>query len=439
MFVITLSGRVSRRACCSRSLALFRSMHLFRTFNAVAERVTSRSARMQPALTAASLARVRPARQFKMAAQDANTYVPNCSVFSPNHEPLKSSYLMLCKSFLNSGKIKKHSMTRPVTCASVRRTIDRIKYKGVASKLFEVIEENGKDVLIHKRSAGDEDIIRLIGAEDSFDIIKDAHISMGKHFSSEETLKNTKQHANGKRYNIAKECIDVFLRICPECRSRPQSSKDSKLSFGFHYRVRIDFLEIFITDGDFQYVLIYKDQRTKYVLLRPLVRKDGNEIALEMARIFADFLVPGRIETCISNEITIRAAMEYLKLIWNPLDLVIEYTPPILQHDQSKLLIMRQLRIWMEKNRTTNWAMGCIYVQKEANMVKLSRHAKPIVYSVFGSVSNSDTEAGVQYDYSAVKSHNEARAPKSASAGNTSKPKKPKPSEFTYISDDSDT
>lgn len=375
--------------------------------------------------------------QFKMAAQEANTCAPYSSTLLPNYASVKASYLVLIKNFAKSGDLNQRLLARPFSCDSISKIIDRIKYNGIvsASKLYEVIEENGKDVLIHRRSGGNKNILRLIGAEDCFDIIVEAHIiSVGIHLTREETLRNIR-----KRYSIAKECVDIFLEICPECRNktilRKYPMKESKLFFGFHYRVRLDIRESFTADGDFKYVLVYKDLRTQYVLLRPLISKLGSEIALEMMKIFSDFLVPGRIEACISNEHCIRDTMECLKKIWHPLNIVVEYTPTTVHYNQSLIQIMRQLKMWMEENGVTNLAMGCIYIQKKTNMTKTHKKGKPITHSVFGCSSNTDTDGGIQYDYTAVNKYNDIQKGASRSGSDVTTSTASKANDVTYISD----
>jgi hypothetical protein len=122
-------------------------------------------------------------------------------------------------------------------------------------------------------------------------------------------------------------------------------------------------------DRDMKFILVYQDQLTKFVLLRSLHSKRGDEVAYHLLGIFTTFgaqniLHPdNRREFC--NQI-----VKSLCEMWNDIKIVHgkpRHTESQGSVEQANQDVEKMLATWMETNNTRKWSEGLRFVQAMKN------------------------------------------------------------------------
>ena len=136
---------------------------------------------------------------------------------------------------------------------------------------------------------GDIDISavpRMCHEEELFDVIHDAHLSVG-HGKAEKTYDYLKKRFS----NVSRSVCDLFIKCCT-CQTnvpRPARPADFKpiISKSFNCRGQVDLIDMQSQpDGDFKWIMHYQDHLTKFSYLRALLSKKAVEVAKELLNFF---------------------------------------------------------------------------------------------------------------------------------------------------------
>ena len=241
---------------------------------------------------------------------------------------------------------------------------------------FEVLQCGDVEKLIKKRTASDETPLYYVSIEETYDVIKRAHISTG-HGGRDRMTKEL----NKKYVNVTREAIDLFKSLCFECqrkRKRPAVKGvvvKPILTNEFSSRGQVDLIDMqSLPQGQFKWIMVYQDHLTKFCILNALTSKRAAEVAHRLLDIFLLFGAPHILQSDNGSEFTAQI-VEELKVIWP--QLIIVHGKP--RHPQSQGSVERangdikdMLCAWMHDNNTNDWSLGIKFVQLQKNT---SHHA----------------------------------------------------------------
>ncbi|CAH4036853.1 unnamed protein product [Pieris brassicae] len=258
---------------------------------------------------------------------------------------------------------------------------------------YDIITTDGEEYLIFKRKSTEEPIIQIVAREDYFDILLSAHKSCG-HGGRDKIVYCLKS----KLY-IPIRAIQLFVALCPTCdgkRHAPRKSIVTRpiVSQDFNTRGQVDLIDFqSCPDGDFKWLLNYQDSATKFLSLRPLKSKRASEVAMELMKIFMTFGAPAILQSDNGRKFTANI-IEELTAMW-PEFKIIHGSPrrPQTQGsvERSNQDLENMLRMWMKDNKSTNWSVGCYYVQYQKN----SSFHQIIGRSPYKALFGNDPKAGL--------------------------------------------
>ena len=261
-------------------------------------------------------------------------------------------------------------------------------------KKYEVIKCGDVLKLIRRRN-GNENPIYFATVEDTYDIIRRAHIATG-HGGRDKMVKElTKKYAN-----ITHEAISIYKSLCIECqrkRKRPTIKGTVVrpiLTKNFGSRSQVDLVDMqAMHKGNYKWIMVYQDHLTKFCVLKPLTSKRASEVAYQLLDIFLLFGAPEILQSDNGSEFTACIITE-LKQLWP--ELVLVHGKP--RHPQSQGSVERancdikdMLVAWMSDNNTTDWTVGLKFVQFQKN----SSYHSEIKRTPFAALFGSDAKVGL--------------------------------------------
>ncbi|XP_068247605.1 KRAB-A domain-containing protein 2-like [Palaemon carinicauda] len=250
-----------------------------------------------------------------------------------------------------------------------KNTKSRHKYY-LLSK-YEVLQCGDVEKIIKKRQTLDETPVYYVSIEDTFDIVKRAHVATG-HGGRDRMTKELQV----KYDNIQRDTTELFKSLCLECqkkRKRPMT-KDVVvkpiLSTEFSSRGQVDLIDMqSMSCRTFKWIMVYQDHLTKFCVLRPLTSKRAAEVAFQFDDIFLLLGAPVIFQSDNGSEFTAQIISE-LRSLWPELSIV--HGKP--RHPQSQGSVERansdikdMLVAWMADNNSTDWATGIKFVQFSKN------------------------------------------------------------------------
>ncbi|XP_060809059.1 KRAB-A domain-containing protein 2-like [Amyelois transitella] len=156
-------------------------------------------------------------------------------------------------------------------------------------KRFNIIEVCG----IKKLVTNTEPVKYFLPAEEIYDIIDAAHISIGH--GGRDRLKNE----TAKKYaNVTKEMINIYLSMCEVCQRKKSKKRRGLVSkpilhSEMNSRCQVDLIDMQSQeDRGHKFIMVYQDHLTKFVILRPLTSKRATEVAYQLMDIFLTFGAP---------------------------------------------------------------------------------------------------------------------------------------------------
>ncbi|XP_068246484.1 KRAB-A domain-containing protein 2-like [Palaemon carinicauda] len=125
-------------------------------------------------------------------------------------------------------------------------------------------------IIIKKRQTLHETPVYYVSIEDTFDIVKRAHVATG-HGGRDRMTKELQV----KYDNIQRDTIELFKSLCLECQKkikRPMGVVVKPiLSTEFSSRGQVDLIDMqSMSCRTFKWIMVYQDHLTKFCVLRPL-------------------------------------------------------------------------------------------------------------------------------------------------------------------------
>ncbi|XP_068220838.1 KRAB-A domain-containing protein 2-like [Palaemon carinicauda] len=236
---------------------------------------------------------------------------------------------------------------------------------------YEVLQCGDLEKIIKKRQTLDETPGYYVSIEDTFDIVKRAHVATG-HGGRDRMTKELQV----KYANIQRETIELFKSLCLVCqkkRKRPMTKGvvvKPILSTEFPSRGQVDLIDMqSMSCRTFKWIMVYQDHLTKFCVLRSLTSKRAGEVAFQLADIFLLLGAPVILQSDNGSEFIAQIITE-LRSLWPELSIV--HGKP--RHPQSQGSVERangdikdMLVAWMADNNSTDWATGIKFVQFSKN------------------------------------------------------------------------
>lgn len=259
--------------------------------------------------------------------------------------------------------------------------------------LYDTIEIGNKHNIIKKKLEGEDNVIYVTPYEDLFEKLYSTHIAVG-HGTRDKMIFSLKA-----KCQIPRPVIQIFLECCQVCQKK-KANRHANLvikpiiSKEFCSRAQVDLIDYqSCQDGQYKWLLNYQDHLTKFICLRPLKSKQAVEVAVELLKIFLEFGAPAILQSDNGREFVNSVITELVKL-WP--DLKVLHGRP--RHPQSQGSIERSnqdvenmLRAWMMDKNSTNWSVGCYFVQYQKN----SSHHRIIGRSPYRALFGTNPKVGL--------------------------------------------
>ncbi|XP_041367023.1 KRAB-A domain-containing protein 2-like [Gigantopelta aegis] len=245
--------------------------------------------------------------------------------------------------------------------------------------------------LLIRKKPNQEHPLYFATIEETFDIIKRAHIATGQGGRDKMIKEINKKYAN-----ITQDAITLFKSKCIECQRKRKRTTTKGivvkpiLSKDFSSRAQVDLIDMqSMCHGQHKWIMVYQDHLTKFCILRPLTSKRASEVAYQLLDIYLLLGAPSILQSDNGSEFTAQVITE-LKQMWP--DLVIVHGKP--RHPQSQGSVERancdikdMLIAWMSDNDTRDWTV----VQFQKN----SSHHTGIKRSPFAALFGADAKVGL--------------------------------------------
>lgn len=248
---------------------------------------------------------------------------------------------------------------------------------------YDIITIANEDHLIFKRKTAEDPTVCIIPREHYFDVLSEIHETCG-HGGRDKML-----YAIKTKFYITKKAIETFVSLCPSCETKRNNPKKGSVtrsngSQDFRARGEVDFIDFqSYPDGEYKWLLVYHDNGTKFSSLRPLKTKTLSEVATELLKIFLTYGIPHTLHSENEYEFTAKV-IEKLTTMW-PDCKVIHGHQTHRCMEKSSQNIESLLRTWMADNKSTNWSLGCFFVQYQKNTSFHSSIEKSPYQALFGS------------------------------------------------------
>ncbi|XP_068246898.1 KRAB-A domain-containing protein 2-like [Palaemon carinicauda] len=280
-------------------------------------------------------------------------------------------------------------MIEDIHRASERKNVKSRQEYYLLSK-YEVLQCGDLETIIKKRQTLDETPVYYVSIEDTFHIVKRAHVATG-HGGRDRMTKDLQV----KYSNIHRDTIELFKSLRLECqkkRKRPMTKVvvvKPILSTEFLSRGQVDLIDMqSMSCRTFKWIMVHQDHLTKFCVLRPLTSKS----AAEVADIFLLLGAPVILQSDNGSEFTAQIITE-LRSLWPELSIV--HGKP--RHPQSQGSIEREngdikdmLVAWMADNNSTDWATGNKFVQFSKNSAYHAGIKRSPYATMFGVNAESD-------------------------------------------------
>lgn len=237
-------------------------------------------------------------------------------------------------------------------------------------KKYDVLVVNNNSKLINPVKNNDNNILYYTKESDVFDVLHDAHQSLG-HGGRDRML----YELNSKFKNITRFEVDLYLSLCEQCQLKHKKIRKGLvvkpiISSEFNSRCQVDLID-FQSNADqlFKFIMVYQDHLTKFVVIKPLKTKTAEEVAYNLIDIFTLLGAPSILQSDNGREFS-NQIVSNLKNYWPNLKIV--HGKP--RHSQSQGSVERanqdiqnMLMTWMRDNNTSKWSEGLRFIQLMKN------------------------------------------------------------------------
>ncbi|XP_049874566.1 KRAB-A domain-containing protein 2-like [Pectinophora gossypiella] len=265
------------------------------------------------------------------------------------------------------------------------------------ARKYDVMNIGNQKVLIMKRKDISDPVVQIIPTDEYYQKILDAHIATG-HGRRDKIV-----HTLKDKYVVPIFAVSIFLNLCKTCLAKKSFPKKGivvkpLISDDFNRRGQIDLVDFQTSpDQEYEWLLQYQDHLTKFCFLRPLKSKQAKEVAIEILKIFLEVGCPHILQSDNGREFTASVLKEIVSL-W-PACKIINGRPRYPQSqgsiERSNQDIKNMIRAWMTDNKSTNWSIGCYFVQFQKN----SSYHSTIARSPYKALFGEDPKLGLSSTY----------------------------------------
>ncbi|CAH0598305.1 unnamed protein product [Chrysodeixis includens] len=278
-----------------------------------------------------------------------------------DYDVAKQRYLKAVKDHhINTGLIS--------TNAGIQRVIKDIENKVIKTEHFVVKLRRRRKYLYQKRRTR---FFRILSDEETFDTVLKHHFGL-KHQHERLTISIVRKY-----YSVSQRNIRAALNACTRCYPQPPPPDTRiKLPGGRTWRLNIVPFAINVLPDVSNYLLVYKENMTNFVILRPIpIEFEGMVVTL--LKICLEFGPP--------NVVLVSEKLDFYKdLLQKPV--TIGFSPKItvrlipadiIANDTAE--VEAELTKWCEENENKDWDIGCHIVQLKMNTTKkkIIRFGKP--------------------------------------------------------------
>ncbi|CAI6354197.1 unnamed protein product [Macrosiphum euphorbiae] len=189
-------------------------------------------------------------------------------------------------------------------------------------KKYDILVVNNNSKLIYPVKNNDNNILYYIKESDVFDVLHDAHQSLG-HGGRDRML----YELNSKFKNITRFEVDLYLSLCELCQLKHKKIRKGLvvkpiISSEFNSRCQVDLID-FQSNADklFKFIMVYQDHLTKFVVIKPLKTKTAEEVAYNLIDIFTLLGAPSILQSDNGREFSNQIVCN-LKNYWPNLKIV---------------------------------------------------------------------------------------------------------------------
>uniref|UniRef100_F1S1Q2 SCAN domain containing 3 n=1 Tax=Sus scrofa TaxID=9823 RepID=F1S1Q2_PIG len=264
------------------------------------------------------------------------------------------------------SKAKYCQLIREVKEAKAKAKKESVDYRRLAR--FDVILVQGHEKLIEAINGETNKIRYYLHSEDLFDILHDTHLSIGHGGRT-----RMEKELQAKYKNITKEVIMLYLTLCKPCQQKNSKLRKvltSKPIKEVNSRCQVDFIDMQLNpDGEYKFIMHYRDLGTKLSFLRSLKSKRPKEVAHALLDIFTIIGAPSVLQSDSGREFSSQIVSE-LSSIWPELKIVHGKPQPCqIQSsiNQTNQDIQNRIISWMQTNNSSHWAEYLWFIQMIQN------------------------------------------------------------------------
>ena len=158
---------------------------------------------------------------------------------------------------------------------------DRQRYYRIQKKY--IVKQTQSCQILYTSASDSSTLLRVLAKEELFEVFSRVHSEGGKHLGRDRLMVELK-----KRYcGFSKAIVQAYVDLCRECQLKKgkKSLKGTVIkpiqSPDFASRGQVDLIDFQPADQvnqPYNYLLVYKDHHTKFVVLRPLKKKCAEEV-----------------------------------------------------------------------------------------------------------------------------------------------------------------
>jgi len=201
-----------------------------------------------------------------------------------------------------------------------------------------------------------------------YNLLKSTHVTIG-HGGRDRMIKEL-----SKKYkNISRSDISTFLKICEPCQKKKSSINEAIvvkpiICTEINSRCQVDLIEFQLIDGKFKYIMIYQENLTKFVVLRPIEHKLIEEVAYNLVDIFTLLEAPCIIQSVHGRDFS-NGIVNCLRGLWPELKIVHgELGQSRENEEQVKKDIKNIMMItWVQDRKCFHWSEGLRFIQLMKN------------------------------------------------------------------------
>ena len=238
-------------------------------------------------------------------------------------------------------------------------------------KKYDVLRVMGLDKLIRPVESENGEVKYFVKTSELFGVLHEIHLSLG------HKGRDAMEHEIKRKYvNVTQNDINLYLTTCRRCHEKKKSKKKGVvvkpiIHEQMNCRGQVDLIDYQSSPSyDFKWVMVYQDHLTKFCLLRALLTKRAQEVALHLFDFFTMFGAPSILHSDNGREFVNRI-IENLEALWPGLKIV--HGKP--RHSQSQGSVERanqdienMLACWMGDNNTDKWSDGLKVIQFKKNI-----------------------------------------------------------------------